>query len=272
MQTILLERYHFVSRYNCLKPCLLILLLFSVLLTPSLSTTLPDCDRAFACGSLQNITYPFTGGARPPTAACPRNRPASCGHPNFGLDCQSQAPLITINSIASRVLSIHISTRTLTVARVEFWNNPCPSPTHHMNPAQDTAHFAYSNDSQNVMIYYGCPALPSVMPPNQFSCITDGITTASYFVITSAGEVPDSGCTSSIVVHVNQAVAQGLMSVPPSITITEVLDRGFGLRWDTNDTICSECVQSGGVCGSGSGYVFACLCPAEVYPEACNST
>ncbi|KAE9449462.1 hypothetical protein C3L33_18631, partial [Rhododendron williamsianum] len=114
-------------------------------------------------------------------------------------------------------------------------------------------------------IYYGCTVFPGVtLPklPNLFSCITDGITTASYFVITGAGEMPDfAGCSGSVVVHVNQAVAQGLMSALPSINITEALDSGFGLRWNADDTICSGCVQSGGVCGSGSGYALLACAP-----------
>ncbi|KAE9445516.1 hypothetical protein C3L33_22588, partial [Rhododendron williamsianum] len=228
-----------------------------------------SCSQPFQCSNIPNLGYPFWGG----------NRPASCGNPNFELDCQSQAPQITISSIPYRVLSIHISTRALTVARAEFWNNPCPSPTHlPVNATLDTAHFDYSIDSQNMMIYYGCRASPGGTTPNQFPCTTNGTTTATnYFVMTSGGEGPDfgaaiSGCSGSVVVRVNQAVAEGLMSVPPSINITEVLDSGFGLRWDANDTICSECVRSGGVCGSGSGYAFACLCRDQAYPEACNST
>ncbi|XP_058186590.1 LEAF RUST 10 DISEASE-RESISTANCE LOCUS RECEPTOR-LIKE PROTEIN KINASE-like 2.7 [Rhododendron vialii] len=225
-----------------------------------------SCSQPFQCSNIPNLGYPFWGG----------NRPASCGHPNFELDCQSQVPEIKINSIPYRVLSIDNPIQTLTVARTEFWNNPCPSPTQlHINATLDTAHLAYSNDSQNMTIYYGCPAFPfpGVTPPNQFSCTTYG---TSYFVITGGVEVPDlvtaiSGCRSSVVVHVNQAVTQGLMSVPPSITIKEALDSGFRLQWDANDTICNECVRSGGVCGSGSGYAFACLCPDQAYPEACNS-
>ncbi|KAG5527961.1 hypothetical protein RHGRI_028779 [Rhododendron griersonianum] len=223
-----------------------------------------SCSQPFQCSNIPNLGYPFWGG----------NRPAYCGHQNFELDCQSQAPQITISSIPYRVLSIDNPKHTLTVARAEFWNNPCPSPTHlHVNATLDTAHFDYSNDSQDMTIYYGCTVFPGVTLPNLFSCITDGITTASYFVITGAGEMPDfAGCSGSVVVHVNQAVAQGLMSALPSINITEVLDSGFGLRWDADDTICSGCVQSGGVCGSGSGYAFACLCRDQAYPVACDST
>ncbi|KAI8534448.1 hypothetical protein RHMOL_Rhmol10G0090200 [Rhododendron molle] len=61
-------------------------------------------------------------------------------------------------------------------------------------------------------------------------------------------------------------------SAPPSINKTEVIDSGFGLRWDADDTNCNGCVQSGGVCGSGSGYEFASLCSDQAYPVACNST
>ncbi|KAH7845846.1 hypothetical protein Vadar_006658 [Vaccinium darrowii] len=230
-----------------------------------------SCRRPFECANIRNLSYPFWGGSRP----------QYCGHPNFGLNCTNQAPQITINSIPYRVLSIDYPTKTLTVARAEFWNNPCPSPTTlYKNATLDGAPFAYSNDSQDMIILFGCQALPGVTLDNQFSCTNDGTTTASYFIITSGGgEVSNGfgtfipGCNSSVVVRFNQTAALGLADARPSyIYVKRVLDSGFGLRWDANDPICSGCAQSGGVCGSDSGSGFSCYCSDKVYPVACNST
>ncbi|KAI8018484.1 hypothetical protein LOK49_LG04G03264 [Camellia lanceoleosa] len=62
------------------------------------------------------------------------------GHRISKLDCQDDAPRITIQS-AYRVLAIDTTTRTLTVVREEFWNNTCP--TQFQNTTLDTAHFTY---------------------------------------------------------------------------------------------------------------------------------
>ncbi|KAH7845473.1 hypothetical protein Vadar_002652 [Vaccinium darrowii] len=223
-----------------------------------------NCSQPFECANIGILSYPFWGG----------NRPQYCGHPNFGLNCTNQAPQITINSIPYRVLSIDYPTETLTVARAEFWNNPClSSSTLQINDTLDGAPFAYSGDSQNMMIIYGCLAVPVA---NQFSCTNNGITTASYFGLMSGDEVPKefatiSGCKSSVIVRVNRTVALGLVVSSPSSYIERVLDSGFGLLWDANDAICSECARSGGVCGSDSGSGFACYCSDQVYPTACNS-
>ncbi|RVW59577.1 hypothetical protein CK203_103319 [Vitis vinifera] len=55
-------------------------------------TFFPNCNRTFSCGSLQNITYPFTGG----------DRPEHCGPPGFRLICRDGYAELNMKSLIYR--------------------------------------------------------------------------------------------------------------------------------------------------------------------------
>ncbi|XP_059670733.1 LEAF RUST 10 DISEASE-RESISTANCE LOCUS RECEPTOR-LIKE PROTEIN KINASE-like 2.7 [Cornus florida] len=211
------------------------------------------------CGNIPDIGYPFWGGTRP----------EYCGHPGFELTCQTDASLLTINSTTYRVLAIQNTSRELTVVRNEFWNNTCPTDLH--NSTLDTTNFTYSTNSQELTLYYGCPAVLTQVLPNQFNCSNS----ISYYV-TSSVTLPNSingsvTCATSVIVRVNQSAAAALANVTPSITIGAALNGGFGLQWSANDTYCSECVDSGGRCGyNSSTSSFACFCSDQPYEFKCD--
>ncbi|KAI8534444.1 hypothetical protein RHMOL_Rhmol10G0090000 [Rhododendron molle] len=244
MQIILSERYRLVSRYDCLKPCLLLLLLFSALLTPSLSTTLPDCDRAFACGSLQNITYPFTGG----------HRPAYCGLPEFQLTCLNNTHTeLTTNSVTYRVLSINQTLKTLTLAPSEFYNTTCP--TKFTNSTFDSTVFAYGVGNQDLTLSYGCS---SQSPENytfynRFSCELSGVNSSDAFYM--VGPVPVdpilqviARCNVTVEVKLNGDAAGQLTG--NRTTLREALMSGFNVSYsDPYEQQCSNCSWVGGRCG-----------------------
>lgn len=256
MQTILLERYCFVSRYDCLKPCLLLLLLFSALLTPSLSTTLPDCDRTFDCGSLQNITYPFTGGARP----------AYCGLPEFQLTCLNNTHTeLTTDSVTYRVLSINQTLKTLTLAPSEFYNTTCPAKF--TNSTLDSTVFASGDGNQDLTLSYGCS---SQSPENytfynRFSCELSGVNSSYAFYL--VGPVPVdpilqviASCNVTVELKVNGDAAGRLTG--NRTTLWEALMSGFNVSYsDPYEHQCSNCTWVGGRCGFDSNSSLPiCIC------------
>ncbi|XP_059670612.1 LEAF RUST 10 DISEASE-RESISTANCE LOCUS RECEPTOR-LIKE PROTEIN KINASE-like 2.5 [Cornus florida] len=98
-------------------------LLFSAHLTTSSAAddvTYPNCTNTFTCGSLQNITYPFTGG----------DRQVHCGPPDFHLSCRDSTTEFTTNSVTYRVLQINQSEKALTLARSDLWNNTLSPEIH----------------------------------------------------------------------------------------------------------------------------------------------
>nr|XP_016503749.1 PREDICTED: uncharacterized protein LOC107821804 [Nicotiana tabacum] len=77
------------------------------------SVFFPNRGRTFSCSSIRNITYPFTGG----------DRPDYCGLPDFKLRCMDNHTEFTHHSLTNRVLSTNQSSRTMTIARLDLWNN-----------------------------------------------------------------------------------------------------------------------------------------------------
>ncbi|KAI8541888.1 hypothetical protein RHMOL_Rhmol08G0096000 [Rhododendron molle] len=228
-----------------------------------------NCSRLFQCGNIQGIGYPFWGA----------DRSQSCGHPSFQLNCSGEAPVLTIKERPYRVLSIDNATYALRVARQEFWNDSCPQYLH--NATLDTDHFNYTADTNDLALYYGCTSLiPSNTTPlpNQFSCLANG-TEGTFGIFTSPGltttlNFTTVSCNSSVNVRVNSAVGAGLSSDGTSAKLTEVLDSGFGLVWEANNTNCEQCVGSGGACGWNSSNLgsFACYCSDGNHTASCGSS
>ncbi|GMP30984.1 hypothetical protein CsSME_00005389 [Camellia sinensis var. sinensis] len=124
-----------------------------------------NCSQLFQCANIPNIGYPFWGG----------NRPEYCGHQSFSLNCQGDAPLITVQTIPYRVLTIDDSRQTLKVIREELWQNSCPIEL--INATLDTAHCTYLSDYEDLMLYFGCQRLSANLTviPHWFDCSVDGM-------------------------------------------------------------------------------------------------
>ncbi|GFY84782.1 hypothetical protein Acr_03g0015560 [Actinidia rufa] len=225
-----------------------------------------NCSRLYPCANIPDIPYPFWGG----------DKPEYCGNPIFELNCQGEAPNITIDSRPYRVLSINNATFTLNVAQEEFWNNNCPAELH--NATLDATHFQYAPTTEELMLYYGCRVIATGSPiPNQFNCSENQI--IDTFGIYVTANLPSTAlitsnvnCSNGVSVRVNQTAAEALAG-NASGNITQVLNSGFGLVWEANNTDCQSCVGSGGRCGTDSTRPgsFVCYCSDGSYLTSCNS-
>ncbi|KAK2986784.1 hypothetical protein RJ640_011009 [Escallonia rubra] len=99
---------------------LLLLTIFAGHLPTSSSqdtTAFSNWNATFSCGPIQNITYPFTGGARP----------SYCGLPDFHLTCDGDNyPELTANSLTYGVLTIDQTRQSLTLVRLDLYG--CTTP------------------------------------------------------------------------------------------------------------------------------------------------
>ncbi|XP_057487867.1 LEAF RUST 10 DISEASE-RESISTANCE LOCUS RECEPTOR-LIKE PROTEIN KINASE-like 1.2 isoform X1 [Actinidia eriantha] len=226
-----------------------------------------DCSRSYPCANIPDIPYPFWGG----------DKPDYCGNPSFELNCQGEAPNITIQSRPYRVLSINNATFTLNVAQEEFWNNNCPAELH--NATLDATPFQYAPNTEELMLYYGCRVIATGLPIlNRFNCSENQITdTFGIYVPTNLASntqiTSNVNCSNGVSVRVNQTAAEALAG-NGSGNITQVLNSGFGLLWEANNTECQICVGSGGQCGTDSSRPgsLVCYCSDEPYLISCNST
>ena len=235
-----------------------------------------NCGQPLQCGrranyiSNSNITYPFWGG----------NRAEYCGLPRYQLNCKDDddAPWLTIQSTTYRVLDFNIREKTLTVATDEFWNNTCPSFLYNATIVDTTSSiFKYAPNTQNLILYYGCPPLSPEILNNQFECSVNGTTSIGYY---AKPENPILGtCNNSVIVRVFRSAAEGLAiavasnqsSSTKNTSISAALAQGFALQWTADYANCHECVGSGGQCGyNSSSSSFTCYCFDQSYPLSCG--
>ncbi|KAM7520263.1 hypothetical protein LguiB_019225 [Lonicera macranthoides] len=232
-----------------------LLLLFSGHLQPSSSQSLTfsNCTNTFTCGTLTNITYPFTGG----------DRPSHCGPPDFHLTCLNNATHLTAGSLTYRVLQINQTLQTLTLVRLDLYNNTCPSQflNSTLNPSIFTSE--YGND--DLTLIYGCNTTEMrIRPHNLFNCDVRGVNFSdAYYLV---GPVPSDPILSIIKCHTSVAL-RVLLEVGNRLTgnrttLGEALMEGFMVNYsDPYSRQCENCSGFGGQCGfdSNSGQSI-CIC------------
>ncbi|PIN02966.1 Glycerophosphodiester phosphodiesterase [Handroanthus impetiginosus] len=207
------------------------------------------CSQPFRCGNIREIDYPFWGG----------NRPASCGIPDFKLNCQGDVLRLRIDSVSYRVLSIDYSMHTLKVARDDLWNNLCPR-------------FLYNTTLKFPSFTFPLVPgdLPEMLPYKVFNCNMNQTNSCSFYL------EPDNQatCNGTILVPVNRSALHLLTNLTAtSTTLSRALEGGFSIQWWVDNDNCNLSKQSGGVCGynqdSGS---FSCYCTDRPHDLTCDGT
>ncbi|EXC20517.1 putative serine/threonine-protein kinase [Morus notabilis] len=230
---------------------------FSVHVTTPFSVS-ADCNTTFSCGSLQNLSYPFTGG----------NHPEYCGPPEFRLSCSGrESPEITINSLKYRVLRVDQLQHTLTLARSDLWNETCPKKF--VNTSLDSRVFSYGVGNTNLTMLYRCNvSLYSLTPENRIWCVNFGIpSNDSYFLV---GPIPYDPalrviqCNTSIGVPILESIAFNLTQ--NRSLLGEALMLGFNVNYTIPfSDLCSKCLGSGGQCEFDSNSSKPiCICGDQV--------
>ncbi|GMH20662.1 hypothetical protein Nepgr_022503 [Nepenthes gracilis] len=210
-------------------------------------------NETIQCGNI-NIGYPFYG----------QNRPSYCGHPGFELYCNGKNLEITIDSIKHYVLSVDTAATTLTVAREDYWPGHCPASL--VNTTIDFSLFSYTNEDENITIYYNCSSSTSSSAgwqSSQFMC--PGSTATGYFSAASGSNGNlEAGCSSSVFVPVYKSVVAKMDGQVNQGTLMAILSSGFGLQWFADNNRCDDCQKSGGECGyDWNNGEFQCYCSSD---------
>jgi hypothetical protein len=231
------------------------------------------CSSSFDCANLKNLSYPFWGP----------NRPQYCGHPSFELQCKDEFASITIMSQSYRILEVIDSDHRLKVVRTDYWNNVCP--TNLKNTTLGFTFFDYGSDTRNLTLYYDCPyssfPLPDSFSP-QFNCSINGNQMVNYFMLESVLENGEDSvslsetmgtCKSRVMVPILDSEAESVMTNSSVENLKDVIDNGFGVEWNANNSLCHECQSSGGHCGyESSSREFTCFCKDGSFPHSCRSS
>lgn len=230
--------------------------------------SLSSChNTTFNCGTITNLSYPFTGG----------DRPSFCGPPQFHLSCthDGTVPELNISSVSYRVLQLDLVTQSLTLARSDLWNETC---THHyVNSTFDGTIFSYGSGNRNLTLFYECnpTSVFTTTPGNLFHCESNGDKNNSYSLV---GPFPLDPVLSFVECHDGVGVPileeQANRLVGNRSLLREVLMKGFHLSYSNPyDNDCFECLGSGGQqCGFDSDNnepICVCgdrLCPSPGIP------
>jgi hypothetical protein len=207
----------------------------------------------FDCAGMKGLSYPFWGS----------NRPNYCGHPSFELNCTVDAPLIKITYMNYRILGVNEVSRTLMVAREDYWNTVCPATI--VNTTINFTVFTYNSATTNLTLYYDCPASYSSYPSTdtiKFDCSINGSDGSNYYSSSTIGNeiATFSGmCKYNVEVPVLQSAAQTGSSLTEA-GLVQAIDGGFLLGWDANNSMCDRCLGTGGQCGyNTSKSEFTCF-------------
>ncbi|KAF2282695.1 hypothetical protein GH714_043712 [Hevea brasiliensis] len=232
-----------------------------------------NCTATFDCGNITNIGYPFWGS----------NRPDYCGHPKFWLNCTDQAALITIKNLTYQVLEVNSEAHNLKVARTDYIGSICPNLL--LNTTLDFSFFSYASDIQNITLYYGCPQLPSFLNPlagipglsTQFTCTLNNSDSGGFYLTRNLGNFSATilnnlgSCANRVIAPATQSSVSTLESSLTQDNLVVALEKGFGLQWDSNNSVCETCNLSGGSCGYNTNTsLFACYCADQPELYSCG--
>ncbi|KAF3444291.1 hypothetical protein FNV43_RR13981 [Rhamnella rubrinervis] len=209
--------------------------------------TLSECSETFNCGTLRNVSYPFTSD----------DGPDHCGPPEFRLSCLDDFPEITIASLRYRVRRLDPFRRTLTLARLDLWNVTCPDKLINATLGS-TSVFRCGENNSDLTMFYGCSSLflRNRKPENLFHCNNMGSFSDSYFWL---GQVPDdlylslANCSDSLTVPILQSMASNL--VKGRSLLAEALMGGFNVNYSLPNDGGSSKISL----GAGLGIAGACV-------------
>ncbi|XVF71594.1 hypothetical protein PTKIN_Ptkin12aG0051000 [Pterospermum kingtungense] len=223
------------------------------------------CSELISCGNIRNIGYPFWG----------LDRPESCGHPDFRLNCNRNTPEIIIMSVSYRVLNISSSTHVLELARTDYSDNICP--TYLINSTFSSSLFKYNMSTQDIRLYYGCQPTSTQGISSQFECSINRTDIIGYYVTNITETFFESqtigSCNYSVTIPVLKSEIQSLETNQNSEALTKALQNGFVVQWSADDSLCNSCLYSRGQCGHNlTSGEFICYCSDGSYTEVCQTS
>lgn len=166
-------------------------------------------------------------------------------------------------------------TRSLTLARVDLWNETC---THqYLNSTFDGTSFSYGSGNSNLTLFYGCKpnSVFSKTPENLFFCESNGYKNNSYTLVGPFPLDPVFSlveCDRSVGVPILEEQSNRL--VQNRSLLRQVLMSGFHVNYSNPyDSDCLECLSSGSghQCGFDSDdNEPICICGNNLCPSPGN--
>ncbi|WZY76237.1 hypothetical protein YC2023_022621 [Brassica napus] len=256
----------FTFQVSMYPPLFITLVVFSVASFPSCFSAdqqYEECRLPLRCGSepsvlFPNITYPFWGNSI--------GKPNFCGQTEFELSCKENQNLtLEIENFTLRVVSANLDNKIITVADESFLHDGCPQIFNFTGAMQFTL-----NHNTETIFLFNCPSNNPVTTSSTITCQLSNSNLITYHAFGSTN--PPQNCT--MVGEIPMlASAKNLLqqSNASDQSLKMALEKGFDLRYDSEDDVCQACTKSKGICGSEvrSGN-FMCLCADKPYNSSCK--
>ncbi|KAF2298685.1 hypothetical protein GH714_024876 [Hevea brasiliensis] len=120
-------------------------------------------------------------------------------------------------------------------------------------------------------LFYNCELSPEALAFNEFSCPINNVPRDAYLMVPTVSRNEFLlGCNISIAIPILARAVQGLLRA--ELTVIQVLNQGFEVRWILDQVQCGDCLRSGGRCGyNWTVNQFSCFCPDQAYSRTCPS-
>ncbi|CAF1901784.1 unnamed protein product [Brassica napus] len=222
------------------------------------------CSQPFSCGDQKDLLYPFLIPDR-----------EECGYPGFMLNCSSGFAELTVSSVKFRILMADYDLHFITLARMDYTDNLCPSNPRNEQFNQSALQFA--DGTKLLTILYDCRDLPSNISNSlvynyvtDFQCEEDMEGLRNYcFVKNSSSALLymrdgtkdlEKNCKKEVSIPVRESTLPSLCSDNPN----KSLEKGFNLEIKQD---CLVCLESNGACGYNRGFV--CYCDDGTHGHNC---
>ncbi|XP_013729316.2 protein SUPPRESSOR OF NPR1-1 CONSTITUTIVE 4 [Brassica napus] len=213
------------------------------------------CSQPFSCGDQKDLLYPFWIPER-----------EECGYPGFMLNCSSGFAELTLSSVKFRILMANYDLHYITLARMDYTDNLCPSNPRNEQFNQSALQF--DPGTKLLTILYGCRDLPSNISNSLvYNYVTDfqceggmeGLrnycfvknTSSALLYMRDGTKDLEKNCKKEVSIPVCDSTLSSLRSDNPN----KSLEKGFNLEIKQD---CLVCLESNGACGYNRGFVCYC--------------
>ncbi|XP_042458062.1 LEAF RUST 10 DISEASE-RESISTANCE LOCUS RECEPTOR-LIKE PROTEIN KINASE-like 1.2 [Zingiber officinale] len=218
---------------------LILVLIFSLLSSMASSSYYRYADCApflYPCGHKKfNVSYPFHVDGHP----------NYCGYPGYFLWCDKEKSciMININGRSYQVKNVDYVNHLIDVVDRDLLSMDCPVPTENASIASHL--YGCSDRDRNATVFSHCDGVPQGLDP--INCSSGAAAGRRGYYTLREGVSAGIPCNSTVVVPMHQGAADRLAM--GELNFSNAVADGFSVSWTAGRGWCSDCINSGGLCG-----------------------
>ncbi|XP_048492753.1 LEAF RUST 10 DISEASE-RESISTANCE LOCUS RECEPTOR-LIKE PROTEIN KINASE-like 1.1 isoform X2 [Beta vulgaris subsp. vulgaris] len=243
----------------------IIVMFFAVSMSNGEDTNYAACSIPYLCGNIK-VGYPFWSD----------NRPKFCGVPHLKLKCKNDNGIHTTINVFENgyanlgVLAINMPSNTIVVSPHELFDKCHPKDSN----IRLSSTFMPDASYTNISLYYGCS---NDCGSKSLNCTnSDGTIGSAYYFDKPSDMNHNCNCSNNVTFPMYKRGLDELRSTKNG-SILSILTNNWAIKliYKANITACSECLKSGGRCGSSEDLTsdqFVCYCSNGSKQLVCHSS